>query len=273
MQRPKGLPDFCNPPLNEVALSLQFERVNLSIVDIGLFAESVRDKFPDVSQRAPLRAMYETFSHRPQIQKNQIDFVLSREPEFPRIWLESSEGNDLLQLQQDRLIRNWKAGEGSTVYPRYEYVRSEMEHDFSVFANFIESRGYELPVINQCEVVYVNIIEMNDRFLANNMGNFFKGWNSEIQDQIDLETISLSFSSIYRKNQEPYARLHFEIHPGIKEKGINTWNFNLIFRGSPAGPNLSDALQFFDTGRFEIVNKFSELTTDYAHRFWEKTNE
>ena len=105
--RPGDLPDFKNPPVNEVVLSLQFASIPaFRSAHIGLFWEKIRQEYPKVSEQPPLQATFETFGVIPANPPSlfQIETLLS--PPMPRFWFEEQDGNELLQIQQDRIIHN-----------------------------------------------------------------------------------------------------------------------------------------------------------------------
>lgn len=44
--RPADLPDYDNPPVNEVVIGIQFDQLAITGAHIGLFWEELRDEFP-----------------------------------------------------------------------------------------------------------------------------------------------------------------------------------------------------------------------------------
>ncbi len=60
--RPSDLPDFKKPPLTEVALSVQFERLpNLNSLQIGLLWHEFMERFPSTEQHPLLDPVFERF--------------------------------------------------------------------------------------------------------------------------------------------------------------------------------------------------------------------
>src|ERR1700677_2939662 len=101
--RVRDLPDFTNPPLNEVVLSIQFAALaNLKSAHIGILWERLRSEYPSVTEQAPVQAMFETFGIPSQSPQMQIQTFLT--PPLPRYWFERPGSPDLLQLQQDRIL-------------------------------------------------------------------------------------------------------------------------------------------------------------------------
>ncbi|MGH9567283.1 MAG: TIGR04255 family protein, partial [Candidatus Angelobacter sp.] len=58
----RTLPAFTNPPIDELVLSLQFATLErLKSAHIGMFWETIVDRFPNVSEQPPLQPAFETF--------------------------------------------------------------------------------------------------------------------------------------------------------------------------------------------------------------------
>ena len=47
---------------------------------------------------------------------------------------------------------------------------------------------------------------------------------------------------------------------------------SLTVKGAPSSTDIESALEFLIRGREEIVQRFAELTTDSAHKKWERIN-
>jgi uncharacterized protein (TIGR04255 family) len=159
--KPADLPDFKKPPVSEVVLSLQFASIpTFRSIHVGLLWQRFRREYPKVSEQAPLQATFETFGVVPANPAPffQIEALLS--PPVSRYWFEEQDGNELLQVQQDRIVHNWRKREADQDYPRYEAIRSRFASDVEKFTNFLatESLGELRP--NQCEVTYINTIEI-----------------------------------------------------------------------------------------------------------------
>ena len=65
--RPADLPDYENPPLNEILLSLQFSQPsgfgNVQIV--LLWQKLFKEKFPNYQEQPPLQPLFEVFGPNP----------------------------------------------------------------------------------------------------------------------------------------------------------------------------------------------------------------
>src|SRR6266540_4854231 len=124
--RPADLPYWQKPPLDEIAITVQFETLkNLTVLQIVRLKDEYQDQFGgEFKEQPPLLPNFETFGTRPTQQ-----FTLQLTSDAPkRYWFLSLDGHDLLQIQPDRFVQNWRKVEGVGDYPRFD----------AVFARFLE---------------------------------------------------------------------------------------------------------------------------------------
>src|SRR2546423_14348593 len=58
----RNLPNFTNPPLDELVLSIQFASIEkMKTAHIGMFWEKIEHRFPHVSEQPPIGPAFETF--------------------------------------------------------------------------------------------------------------------------------------------------------------------------------------------------------------------
>ena len=154
--RPEDLPDFRKPPLAETVLSLQFEPLaGLTTAHVGLLWARFRKQFPMIEEHPPLPAVFEKFEPP---SPPQVEVSFEEKPPAPRVWFLNEPGSELIQVQPDRFIHNWRKMEGLDPYPRYEPIRVNSVTR-SAFSKSLERREAGTLVVNQCEVTYVNHIE------------------------------------------------------------------------------------------------------------------
>src|SRR5688500_8008989 len=117
------LPEFDNPPVVEVALSVQFEKLEgLRVPQLGRIWHAFRNRFPRTEEQMPLEPAFEQFGV-PTTGKPEVRVELSSVPTTPRVWFLNEQGTELVQIQQDRFVRNWRKQTDDEAYPRYEYLR------------------------------------------------------------------------------------------------------------------------------------------------------
>ncbi len=269
----KALPDFANPPVVEVALSVQFEPLSgIRTPQLGLLWNEFRAEFPNVEEHAPLDPAIERFgTAKPHNLGVRLEMM--SKPPLPRCWFLNEAGTELIQVQQDRFIHNWrKAGEGDE-YPRYEHVSDKIKKELTTFDRFLRREKIGELIPNQCEITYVNHI----------------GTTSEWQTHGQLDEIITLFGARYSEpflptpedaqvkvryvipgeNGQPLGRLHISVQPGYRKSNHEPMMImTLTARGRAQNDGIDSVLRFFDTGREWIVRGFAAVTTPKMHKAW-----
>lgn len=75
----------------------------------------------------------------------------------PRLWAVNNELGYVLQLQQDRLILNWRAG--GAPYPHYDVLKREFTERWAGILTFCAGRELPEPALHTVEFTYVNVID------------------------------------------------------------------------------------------------------------------
>ena len=265
MARPQHLPDFTDPPLDEVVLGIQFEPVpNYSIVNSWKVWELFKKEFPKVQELPILPPQFETFGGKST--QPSLQFHLGSPPIGSRLWFISADESHLLQFQADRFITNWRKRPNPLPYPRFEGIAEAFESNLKVLSDHFASEfTYQIDV-NQAEVAYINLVPIDDFADA---GEWFKIWNS---GHLNPETLNTSFSEvIIDEVGKPYARLNHEIQTiFLGENMRRAFRFSLTYKGKPPDDHIDSAMKFLRSGRESIVTRFEEMTTAKAHRIWGK---
>lgn len=266
-----GLPDFSNPPVDETALSLQFAPIaGFGIPHFGLYWQRIRSDYPRQEVQPPIASVQEQMGDGKRVTM-QFGISFAPMPEI-RCWFLDQTGNRLLQLQNDRLILNWRRVVGTEAYPRYPQTRETLRAEWTRFCEFLGSEKLEQPKVNQCEVTYVNHIE------------YEKGWSSfgELDKVIatlatpkqksrflpDPERVNMQV--VYRLADNA-GRLYVSFIPVIRQRdGKEVLQMTLIARGAPKSPSMDDVFDWLDLGRKWVVRGFADFTTENMHRIWGK---
>lgn len=115
----RDLPSFNRPPVVEVAVGIQFEAVErLRNPHLGLLWDRYRKEFPKLEERHARPPVSESFEAAPAGQR-QVRLQMLDRPDVSLVWFVSEEGNELIQVQRDRFVFNWRRQPGDVEYPRY----------------------------------------------------------------------------------------------------------------------------------------------------------
>jgi hypothetical protein len=78
-------------------------------------------------------------------------------PPLRRAWLINEQGTNLIQIQEDRFLFNWKKGSGNAPYVGYPKVVSGFHEQWNRYKAFLRAELSE-PVPTQLEMTYWNFL-------------------------------------------------------------------------------------------------------------------
>ena len=267
--RDPDLPDFEKPPVVETLLSVQFEKLTaMQTMHLGLFGREMQDSFPKAKEDFPIPPVIEQFSEGSP-QGVRVQFQAMEAPSLPRLLLFNTAGTELIQIQNDRFIKNWRQPDEQHKYPHYDpVIKPAFERDFQKFQDFLTQEKLGPLKINQCEVTYVNHIVSGISWQElGNIGKIFAFWNELAAPLARPENFDIRVRfPITDENDQRVGRLHVEVQPALRATdGRPMYVVNLTARGQ-----LGSGFEFFDVGRRWIVQAFEKLTTQNMHLVWEK---
>ena len=275
MSRPKDLPDFRKPPVAETVLSLQFEPISgLTSPHLGLLWAKFRQQLPLIEEHPPLPPILENFAPPSPA---QMEVTIEEKPPLPRVWFVNETKTELIQMQSDRFIHNWRKMEGMAPYPHYEPIREKFRGEVAVLEDFLRDEKLGTLAVNQCEVTYVNHIEPSGAWSRHGqLEKVFSIWsgltNASFLPNPEDAGLRTRFV-IPDETGKPIGRLHVVVHPAWKkEDNSPLLILNMTARGVPTGEGIAGAFAFFDVGRRWIVKGFADLTTPEMQRVWERVN-
>lgn len=262
MDRPKNLPDFENPPINEVVLGVQFAPVQgYQQIHAGKVWELFKSDFPQVQEHPALPPTFETFGFpHPQI---GFDFISGATHD--RFWFLTENQYELIQFQMDKFLHNWrKVGDEKNEYPRFEKIISKFSKELKTLETFFQKSFSSPPlIINQCEITYINFIYQSDiEGLA--ISDVFSFLNFDVAPQ----ELACNFNRhIVNAKGEPRGRVLCAVNQAIGVRGP-MYRLSITARGAPDSNSINDALEFIKQGRETVVSLFKEVTSPPVHKIW-----
>jgi uncharacterized protein (TIGR04255 family) len=264
--RPKNLPEYSEPPLNEVAIGVQFTPApSYSQIHAGEVWALFKNHFPKVLEQAPMLPHFETFGlpSAPTLQ-----FGFGQATLHNRYLFLTSDEDELIQFQNDRFHHNWrKTGIFANSYPRFDTVLERFSNELNRFEKLMSNYGSPLLACNQAEVSYVNVIPLTDE--AKDISNWLQIDDAFANKATDF---SANYTRVLTDNlRKPFARLVVEAGKRYDPLSKDILILNVTVRGAPVGNDLVGTTKFLHDAREIIVNEFTAITTDSAHRFWKRT--
>jgi uncharacterized protein (TIGR04255 family) len=272
-QRPADLPEFRDPPLTEVVLGAQFDVIpGFLTPHIGVVWERFRDDFPLVEEHPPLPPAFETFGPAPQFAG--IGLQLLTGAEAARVFFINKPRTELLQVQKDRFLHNWrKIGAGDS-YPRFETMLETFKSGFQTFANAVSGEGLGPIIPNQCEVTYINQMPVPPNGTLSDLTDDLFGQHTGSLALADLgKPEDLRFLLRYIMHDDsgkPIGRLIASAEPARRVDGRTIMQLTLTARGRPLSPDESGVIDFLNRGRVCVVKSFAHLTGPKMHKLWER---
>jgi len=269
------LPEFENPPVVEVAISLQFKPFELiRAAHFGILWESLRrEGFSRVEDHGELEPAFEEFGTKSGGRVGVRFQAFDDAPPLPRIWFLNQARNELIQVQRDRLIVNWRLGARSEPYPRYVNILKRFRSALEIFLAFTAAENLGNLVPTQCEVTYVNHMRSGLGWI--NHGEIYKvicPWRNQYSDGYLSTPEDVGFVARYRMVNEAGAaigRLHVHLQPAFQNSdGQPIFAMNLTARGQPEPADLNGAFRLFDLEHEWIVRGFTSITTKNMHDIW-----
>ena len=280
MSRPDGLPDFTNPPLTEVAISIQFATPpRYSEAYISEIWALFKADFPNVQEMPALPPTFEVFGG-PELPSMQMNVGLNVLTTFAggasalrnRYWFLNESETELMQFQQDRLIHNWRKRPGqNNDYPRYDPLFSKFKQELEKVESYFSSKSWGALTPNQCELTYVNQMSLHSDIgqpLAKS--SYFRNIDVSIGDD-DASEFSFNLRKPIMNDGAQVGRLFVEAATAVDSSGSPIIGLNLTARGRPAHGTSASALEFLESVRVLIDTTFVEFTSDTAHQKWGRT--
>ena len=270
------LPDFDNPPVIETVLSIQFEPLrNFSVPHFGIYWEQIRKKYDRFQVVPPLAAEIEDFGSERQIRPfPTTNITLQVQPSDTRCWFLDEPGNHLVQLQRDRFIHNWRKVTGDEDYPHYESIRPAFENEWVQFCDFLGKEKLGEPNVMQCEVTYVNHIELDGPIKSfSDMHKVANDLSAIAPRKFLPKAEQIRFTSSYEMTDKR-GRLYISMQPIIRSRDAKeVIQLNLTTRGKPISSDVRHIMEWLDLGREWIVQGFTDFTSEEMHAYWRRKND
>ncbi len=259
---------FTRPPVFEVACGIHFSSERpLLTANIGAYWERVRSAFPRAEDAPPLQGVVE----QPGGGAVSV-FEFSNLPPLRRAWLFSADGRNLIQLQQDRFIFNWKRESDGDSYPSYAVVIEQFETRLAEFIEFCRTTGVGELTIRQFELAYVNhISESNGLGTAATVDTILVDHMRSVNSERFLpEADGFNWATSYALPRD-FGRLHIIAQSAAKLPTQERFvRLDLTARGISTDLSPAGRREWFDVAHEWITHGFADVTAREIHaaEYW-----
>ncbi len=261
---------FLRPPVYEVACGVYFSASHpLLTAHIGAYWECVRKEFPNVQDAPPLVNVADTQGDIPL-----INFELANLPPLRRAWFHSADGQNLIQVQQDRFIFNWKRASDSDSYPSYDVVIERFETQLAGFCAFCREVGVGELSFRQFELIYVNHIMDSNGLAATGLTELFVDHKRASGKRFLPSPEGINWTSVYELpgnagRLQILAQSAFRLPS--KEKLVR---LDIAARGLSADKTDEGRRAWFDLAHDWITHGFADVTNPDLHseKYWQRTS-
>lgn len=163
---------FTKSPLIEVVCGVEFNAPEFSSVHFGMYWQAIQERFPS----SPL--------DRPPIEGIELLSIL---PSLRRVWFESLDKKQLIQLQSNRFHYNWRRQSEADEYPHFKEIYPKFVREWQHFQSWWLTTGNPALQPIRYELTYLNQIDNNFSWNeAADHGKIFtfieKDWSSSLKE-------------------------------------------------------------------------------------------
>lgn len=264
---PNSLRGLRNPPVVEIALAVQFAPIpGLTPAHFGVFwKEHLGDSWATPRAVMPLEESFESFGpifRAPQFRFEPIVMPAGRIQFFGR-------GGRILQLQNNKLVLNWKKGE--TGYPSFEQTASEFVDCLGAFRSFLRGNGLEDILANQWELTYIDQVPRGT--LWRRPGDLHTVFPGLFPAETGSEGNLLEGQDARRRYEieSRRGRVYLQAETVMLETGSEVVTLTSWARGPvTADTSIEAGLKL---GHEAIGRAFVSVTSDAAFKFWEGSSD
>lgn len=260
---------FEKPPVVEVVASVAFQVARpLKTVDFGEYWQSIKDEFPNVEEAPPVQLIVEGSGAGVQ-----FNLEMAEMPPLRRVWFASSDGQRLIQLQEDRFLFNWKLVSSENKYPSFAVIFPEFRKRFEELKKYLKSTGREDLNILQLELTYVNLIP-TDESSKISMGMVLEDHKMSQGDRFLPEPAAFQWNTSYvMPNNE--GKLHFSARKVQSQQDATKIAIRLDFtaRGMPQDHSELGLDNWFSMAHEWITQGFADSTSkDIQKTIWKRVS-
>lgn len=253
------LASFNNPPVVEVAMGVEFLPLpDLTMVPLVQLSAEWQSDYPVVQEQPAIPPTVDVFGPA------TFDFEIQSGVPPVRLWLVSESGAELLQIQRDRFILNWRRTGPDERYPSFNHLELKFGRHWHRFLGRIEQESIGSVHALAVEVTFVNAFALSEHETLYDALTILAGPPTFIHARPSIEML-MDLGDFPGSNSAGEQRI------SVSHDVRNPHHFSLTLitrvkiEGSSPNP-IQDAMR---RAHSIGVKSFEMLTTPRMHKRWE----
>jgi len=263
MENSHRIADFENPPVVETVLGVFFSPLHgYGALHQGVFWHRVRTRYPRYELMSPIGEL------EVRLGPQGLQSFQGLQP-FPIRSLLIDESNaQLVQLQANGFLRNWRKVPGVPGYIHYDVMRPSFERDWIEFLNFLGDERLASPEVFEAQVTYINqFVRGFEWETYDDFRRILTEWIPFHRSDIISNLKLMSFHEAYQL-KDGSGRLELVAQPAIRQDGKEILQLTITAAGKPRSNSTEDLMAWLDSGHAAVVGTFVEATSQEAHKIW-----
>jgi len=223
----------------------------------GSFWNEIRPEFPVVEHALPLAGP-----------DGEAAVDAATQLPLPRVWYIGSSGNELIQLQSDRLHFNWRRRKENGEYPRFGSILERFVGHLATFCRVIQQNGLGQVVPTSLELLYVNHLTKDAAPRA--VAEYSEVLSRLLWDKSDLAFLPPPTRLVWTLNFDlppDNGKLIASLKSALsREDNMHLLILELTARGAPKDLSLEGIRRWFELAHEWIVRGFEDLTSKSAQQ-------
>jgi uncharacterized protein (TIGR04255 family) len=255
---------FENAPVVEMVQGLFFAPISgWDLLDYGLLWQKFSTRYASHEFKQPI-------VDPAQIQAQQVTVQVADIGKLPvRCWFIDKSGAELLQIQDNCLIRNWRKISSGTAYPGFRMLQDNFAEDFRVFCAFLKERGLPKPDIWKCELTYVDQFVRGTEWNSfADLSKIYRLWRGMEADG-PLSNLEFASFAVNYALPDRATRLVFSSQPTVRSSdGKEVMQLTISATGKPASSSEAVVLDWLDRSHDAVIEGFFSFTTPQIQEHW-----
>ena len=238
------------PPIDEIVCGMRFNSIKeLRSVHFGILWQKFKADFPKVEDQILVTPV-------PSEELKNPD-----RPRLPRVWFIKKNDNELVQIQRNRFLHNWRKRQPDNEYPGYGKVIENFERYLSRFQEFLVEENLGNLVVRQYELTYIDLISKGQGW--HNLGDLKKVFPNLVsltgQSILSTDVRDINWQTLLGlSNNLGQVKLAIRTAERVSDKQAL---LHIEFNAHSDGP-YEPMRGWFDAAHNEIIKLFSDLVSD-----------